>query len=197
VRRWLIAAVLLASAAAYAQSHLPAQPMQVVWDRGSPRVSFSAKELIDERVRRELSGGLRKRLLVSVSAHYKGSNYQLARRSFGCDVTKDIWEDGYLVRIGTQSMRFKTLDQVLDRCLKVEGLFVGEPKRYERNKGKEIYFFVRAEFNPISKKQCQELIRPSPGGDPVGPITVSIVRRRICQAERALEFRSEFLEVPE
>lgn len=197
MRRWLIAAILLASAAAYAQSHHPEQPVTVVWDRGAPKLSFSAKELVDERVRRELSGGLRKRLQVSVSAHYRGSNYQLTRRTFGCDVTKDIWEDGYLVRIGTKSMRFKTLDQVLDRCLKVEGLFVGEPKSYERNKGREIYFFIRAEFNPISKKQCQELIRPSSGSDPVGPITVSIVRRRICQAERDLEFRSEFLEVPE
>jgi len=94
-------------------------------------------------------------------------------------------------------MRFKTLEQVLDHCLAVEGLFVGEAQQYEHNEGKEIYFFVRAEFNPISKKQCRELIRPTAGSDPVGPITVSIVRRRICQAERTVEFRSEFLKVPQ
>lgn len=171
--------------------------MQIVWDRGAPKVSFSAKDLADERVRRELSSGLRKRLRVNVSAHFKGSNYQLASRAFGCDVTRDLWEDGYLVRIGSQSERFKSLEASLDHCLAVEGLFVGEPKSYERNKGKDIYFFVRAEFNPISKKQCRELIRPTSGGDPVGPITVNIVRRRICKAERTVEFRSEFLEVPE
>jgi hypothetical protein len=56
---------------------------------------------------------------------------------------------------------------------------------------------VRAEFNPISKKQCRELIRPSSGGDPVGPISVNIVRRRICKAERSIAFRSEILRVPE
>ena len=171
--------------------------MNIVWDRGAPQVSFSAKDLADERVRRELSGGLRKRLQMNVSAHFKSSNYQLARRSFGCDVTRDLWEDGYLVRVGTRTLRFKTLEQALDHCLVVDGLFVGEPKKYEPNKGREIYFFVRAEFNPISKQQCRELIRPSSGGDPVGPVTVSIVRRRICQAERVVEFRSEFLKVPE
>jgi hypothetical protein len=196
VRPWLVALFLFASAIAYAQSHLPARDMQILWDRGTPKVSFSAEDLADERVRRELSSGLRKRLRMNVSAHFKGSNYKLAHRTFGCDVTRDLWEDGYLVRIGAQSQRFKTLEGVLDHCLAVEGLFVGEPKNYEHNKGKDIYFFVRAEFNPISKKQCRELIRPTSGDDPVGPITVNIVRRRICKAERTVEFRSEFLEVP-
>jgi hypothetical protein len=189
--------ILLTCAVAYAQSHLPARDMKIVWDRGAPKVSFSGKDLADERVRRELSGGLRKRLQINVSAHFKGSNYQLARRSFGCDVTRDLWEDGYLVRIGTRTLRFKTLEQALDHCLVVDGLFVGEPKSYESNKGRDIYFFVRAEFNPISKQQCRELIRPGSGGDPVGPVTVSIVRRRICQAERVVEFRSGFLKVPQ
>ena len=197
MRYWLAAWILLTCAVAYAQSHLPARDMQIVWDRGTPKVSFSAKDLADDRVRRELSSGLRKRLMMNVSAHFKGSNRRLAHRSFGCDVTRDLWADGYLVRIGPRSARFKTLEQVLDHCLAVEGLFVGEPKSYEARKGRDIYFFVRAEFNPISKKQCQELIRPTSGGDPVGPITVNIVRRRICQAERKIEFRSDFLKVPE
>ena len=196
MRKWLVASVLLVCAVASAQSHLPAREMKIVWDRGAPKVSFSAKDLADERVRGELSSGLRKRLMISVSSHFKGSNYQLARRTFGCDVTLDLWEDGYLVRIGAQSRRFKTLEGALDHCLAIDGLFVGEPDSYERNRGKSIYFFVRAEFNPISKKQCRELIRPTSGDDPVGPITVNIVRRRICKAERTVEFRSEFLEVP-
>jgi hypothetical protein len=56
---------------------------------------------------------------------------------------------------------------------------------------------VKAEFNPISKKQCSELIRPTSGDDPIGPVTINIVRRRICKAERTIDFRSEYLEVPE
>lgn len=197
MKRWLVALVLLGSAVAYAQASLTIRDMRIAWDRGAPQVSFSAKDLADDRVRRELSGGLRKRLVIHVGAHLKGSNQRLANRTFGCDVTRDLWEDGYLVRIGTKSMRFKTLEQVLDHCLVVEGLFVGEPKQYEKRRGKDIYFAVRAEFNPISKKQCRELIRPTSGSDAVGPITVSIVRRRICQAERDVEFRSDLFEVPQ
>jgi len=185
------------AAVAYGQSHLPVRDFGVTWARGAPKVSFSAKDLADERVRQELSSGLRKRLVVTVGSHLKGSNWRMAERQFGCDVTLDLWEDGYLVRMGSRSERLKTLEQVLDRCLVVEGLFVGEPKSYEPQKGKDIYFFVKAEFNPISKKQCSELIRPTSGGDAIGPITVNIVRRRICKAERTVEFRSEYLGVPQ
>lgn len=197
MKRWIAACALFFCAVASAQSHLPIRDMNVVWDRGAPKVSFSALDLADERVRRELSGGLRKRLMITVSSHLKGSNYELASRRFGCDVTRDLWEDGYLVRIGAQSQRLKTLEGVLQHCLSVKGLFVGEPKSYERREGRSVYFFVRAEFNPISKKQCRELIRPTSGDDPVGPITVNIVRRQICRAERTVQFRSDFVEVPE
>lgn len=197
MRYGLIALISLVAAVAYAQSNLPVRDVGVVWSRGAPRVSFSAEDLADEHVREELSGGLRKRLVVTVRSHLQGSNWQMAVRQFGCDVTRDLWEDGYLVRIGTRSERFKTLEQVLDRCLVVAGLFAGEPASYEPQKGREMYFVVRAEFNPISKKQCTALIRPATGADPIGPITVSIVRRRICQPERVIEFRSATVEVPE
>jgi hypothetical protein len=189
--------VLLTATVAYAQSQLPFRDVGVTWSRGAPKVSFSAKDLADQRVREELSSGLRKRLVVTVGSHLKGSNRLMAVRQFGCDVTLDLWDDDYLVRIGTQSERLKTLEEVLNRCLAVEGLFAGEAKSYEPQKGREMYFAVKAEFNPISKKQCSELIRPTSGNDPVGPITVNIVRRRICRAERTIDFRSEYLTVPE
>lgn len=197
MRFWLAALFLVIATVAYGQSQLPMRDMGVIWSRGAAKVSFSAKDLADERVRQELSSGLRKRLVVTVGAHLKSSNWRMGVRQFGCDVTRDLWEDGYLVRIGDQSERLKTLEQVLNRCLVVDGLFVGDPDGYERQKGRDFYFAVRAEFNPISKKQCSELIRPTSGDDPVGPISVNIVRRRICKAERTIEFRSKLLKVPE
>lgn len=197
MRYGVVALVLLMAAAVFAQAGLPIRDLDVIWSRGSPKVSFSAKDLADARVREELSSGLRKRLVVTVGSHLRGSNWRMAVREFSCDVTRDLWEDGYLVRIGTRSERLKTLEDVLDRCLVVEGLFAGEPKSFEPHRGKEIYFAVQAEFNPISKKQCRELIRPTSGDDPIGPITVNIVRRRICQAERRVEFRSVYSKVPQ
>ncbi|MBW1904870.1 MAG: hypothetical protein JRJ24_06110 [Deltaproteobacteria bacterium] len=197
MRYWLAALVLLTATVAYAQSQLPVRDVGVTWSRGAPKVSFSAKDLADQRVREELSSGLRKRLVVTVGSYLKGSNWRMAVRQFGCDVTLDLWDDSYLIRIGSQSERLKTLDEALNRCLAVDGLFAGEPKSYELQKGKEMYFAVKAEFNPISKKQCSELIRPTSGDDPIGPITVNIVRRRICRSERTIEFRGEYLRVPE
>jgi len=197
LRNWFAVLVWLTATIAYAQSHLPVRRFEVTWSEGAPVVSFSAQDLADERVQQELSSGLRKRLVVTVKSHLKGSESRLSARQFACDVTRDLWDEGFLVRIGTRSERLKTLDQVLNRCLVVAGLFVGEAKQYERHKGREIYFAVQAEFNPISKKQCSELIRPTSGDDAIGPITVNIVRRRICKAERTVEFRSEYLQVPQ
>lgn len=185
------------ASSASAQSDLPLRDVQVQWSRGSPKVSFSAKDLADERVRKELESALRKRLVVTVAAHPAGSSRTIVHRQFGCDVTHDLWEDGYLVRIGSRTERLPTLNKALDRCLVVRGLFVGEPTRYANYKGQEIYFSITAEFNPISEKQCRELIRPSGNSDAVAPITVSIVRRRICKSERTVVFRGKNVKVPE
>ncbi len=185
------------AASASAQGDLPLRDVQVVWSRGAPKVSFSVKDLANERVRKELRSALRKRLVVTVAAHVGGSARTIVHRQFGCHVTLDLWEDGYLVRIANQTERLPSLEKALDRCLVVQGLFVGEPKRYESYKGKEIFFSVKAEFNPISDKQCRELIRPSGNSDPIGPITISIVRRRICRAERTVLFRGKNVQVPQ
>jgi hypothetical protein len=198
VKYLLAALVWLAATSVGAQSDRPLRDVQVVWVRGTPKVSFSAKDLADERVRRELQSALRKRLVVTVSAHPAGSGRTIVRRQFACDVTRDLWDEGYLVRIANRTERLPSLEKAIDRCLVVQGLFVGDdPERFERYRGEQIYFSVKAEFNPISDKQCRELIRPSGSDAPVGPITVSIVRRRICQAERTVEFRSEEVAVPQ
>ena len=197
MRCWLAALVWLWAGSASAQRDLPLRDMQMVWSRGVPKVSFSAKDLANERVRNELRSALRKRLVVTVAAHVGGSARTIVRRNFSCDVTYDLWEDGYLVRIGTKTERLPSLEKALDRCLVVQGLFVGEPKRYEPYKGKDIFFSVKAEFNPISERQCRELIRPSGHDGPIGPITVTIVRRRICRAERTVLFRGKNVQVPQ
>ncbi|MEM7137089.1 MAG: hypothetical protein AAF500_10945 [Myxococcota bacterium] len=177
---------------------MPVRKVEVAWSRGIPTVSFSAKHLADERVRKELQSALRKRMVVTVAAHASDSRKRIVQRQFGCDVTRDLWDDGYLVRIANRTERTASLDQALDRCLVVRGLFVGDSaKRYVPYRGAQIYFTVTAEFNPISDKQCRELIRPTGSDDAVGPITVSIVRRRICEAERTILFRGADTEVPD
>ena len=188
--------LLLFASVAFAQSSWAPRSVDVSWGASAPRLSFSAKDLADARVRTELSSGLRKRFVVTTEAFVEGSNEKIARRQFACAVTSDLWDEGYVVRIGTLTEQLKTLDEVLDRCLGVQGLIVGESKNWAARRGREVYFAVRAEFNPISPKQCSELIKSSSGDDTAAPITISLVRRRICKAERIVEFRSPVFRVP-
>lgn len=186
----------LIASVALAQSSWAPRSVEITWRTGTPRVSFSAKDLADARVRAELSSGLRKRLVVTTEAFLEGSNQKIARRQFACSVTSDLWDEGYVVRIGTLTEQLTTLDEVLERCLAVRGLIVGESRSWATRRGRDVYFAVRAEFNPISPKQCSDLIKSSSGDDTTAPITISLVRRRICKAERVIEFRSSVFEVP-
>ena len=198
MRLLLPALIWLLAASAIAQKGEPTRDVRVAWTKGIPSVSFSAKDLADEGVRKALQSALRKRLVVTVEARSSTSRRVIVQRQFGCDITRDLWDDGYLVRIANRTERMPSLDSALNRCLVVRGLFVGDdPGRYAPYRGDSVYFRVTAEFNPISQKQCRELIRPTGSDDAVGPITVSIVRRRICQAERTVVFRGSDVEVPE
>ncbi len=193
-------AVVLAVAAAgtvYAQAKFPQRPVKVQWSQGRPQVSFSAKDLADDRVRSKLSGGLKKNIVVTVQAYVGGSNQLIHTRGFTCTVTYDLWDDGYIVGLGRRTEKIESEDGVIKRCLEVDSLFVGDSKVFERHRGRDVYFAIRAEFNPISPKRCRELLRSGPGEDPVGPIVVNIVRRRVCAAENTLEFRSLPVMVPE
>ena len=197
MRCWLTIGALLLAASASAQSKLPVRDVKVTWLHGAPKVSFSARDLVDREVRAKLSSGLRKRIVVTVEGFTDGANKRVATRQFSCSITRDLWEEGFVVRIGSRTETVATLDQVLNRCLVVRGLFVVERDKWKRQSDRSVYFRVRAAFNPISKKQCRELIRGSTSSDDgVGPITINIVRRRICKAERVVEFRSRVFRVP-
>ncbi|MEM9730871.1 MAG: hypothetical protein AAF997_19975, partial [Myxococcota bacterium] len=118
--------VWLLTASAGAQGKVDQRDIRVSWARGTPRVSFSAKHLADEKVRKELQSALRKRIVVTVTARSSQSNRTIVQRQFGCDVTRDLWEDGYLVRIANRTERFPSLERAINRCLVVRGLFVGD-----------------------------------------------------------------------
>lgn len=188
--------VVAACGTAYAQAKLEQRAVKVEWAQGRPRVSFSAKDLADDRVRGKLSGGLKKNIVVTVQAYVDGSNQLIHTRRFTCTVTYDLWDDGYIVGLGRRTEKIETEAAVINRCLQVEALLVGDSKVFERHRGRDVYFAIRAEFNPISPKRCRELLRSGPGEDPVGPIVVNIVRRRVCAAENMLEFRSHTTTVP-
>lgn len=185
----------LLTTAAFAQ--LRTRRVGVRWEGGVPHVSVGLRDLISRKVRRELQSGLRKRIVVTAQAYRVGNSRALATRSFSCSVTYDLWAQSYVVRIGSRSETFQELRQVVDRCLAIRGLPVGRPEQYANVHGRDIFFAVRAEFDPIHPQRCREMLRSSGGGgDPIGPIVVNIVRRDICQADSVVEFQSPVVTCP-
>jgi hypothetical protein len=170
--------------------------MEVRFRGGVPHVSFSARDLEDAKVRSALESGLGKQLVLTVQAFPSGGEQAIASTTRTCRVTFDLWEEDFVVRVGNQHERLPSLDAVLRRCLEVDDLPIGRADRFRAHVGERVFFAVRAEFNPISRSRCHGLLRSPGSADPIGPVVVNIVRREICRAEKALEFRSADVEVP-
>ena len=187
----LIAAVVLSLATGVAAQRLATRRIGIEWQQGVPRVSVSVSDLVDARARRALDSGLQKRLIMTVQAYEAGGSRPFATTTVTCAATFDLWEESYIVRIGRRTERHASIDAVLQRCLVARDLAVGRAEDWRSRRGRQVYFAVRAEFNPISASRCTQLLRPSSSDGPIGPIVVNIVRREICAAERAVDFRSQ------
>lgn len=192
---WIALTLLLVSTAV-AQHDLGRRSFDVEWVDGTPRVAFSATELLDGAARRELRSGLQARFVVNVQAYRGSASSPLATRQYACAITYDLWQDAFVLRMGRRSSVVAELDAAITRCLNPHHLQVGESSDYRSVEGEEVYFAVRAEFNPISERRCRDLLRSSSADAPVGPLVINIVRREICQAERAINFRSAPVSVP-
>lgn len=192
----LVAALVLLVATSVAAQRLATRRVGVQWQQDVPRVSVSVTDLVDMRARRALDSGLQKRLIMTVQAYETGGSRPFATTTVTCSATFDLWEESYIVRIGRRTERHASIDAVLQRCLVARDLAVGRAEDWRPRRGRPVYFAVRAEFNPISASRCTALLRPSSSDGPVGPIVVNIVRREICAAERAVDFRSQEVTAP-
>ncbi|MEM9067609.1 MAG: hypothetical protein AAGE52_03860 [Myxococcota bacterium] len=198
IRRFApLVAILLIAATAFAQHRLRVRRMGVSWNDGVPRVSFGARDLVTGRIRRRIAAGREQTISVTVQAFRTGSDRPIASRNRTCGVTLDVWTRKYVVRIGSRSYLYDTIPEVLSRCLGFRNFRIGTARDYVRHRGRPILFAASAEFNPITQRQCRELLRRSGGqSQVVGPVVISIVRREICGAERVVSFRSQTVPVP-
>jgi len=192
----LVAVLGLLVATGVAAQRLATRRIGLEWQQGVPRVSVSVTDLVDARARRALDSGLQKRLIMTVQAYEAGGSRPFATTTVACAATFDLWEESYIVRIGRRTERHPSIDAVLQRCLVARDLAVGRAEDWRPRRGRRVYFAVRAEFNPISASRCTALLRPSSSDGPIGPIVVNIVRREICAAERAVDFRSQEVTAP-
>jgi hypothetical protein len=191
-----LALCLALTSVAFAQAHLARRRVGVAWSDGVPRLSVSIADLADARVRRSLESGLRKSIVITTQAYEVRNNHLVATREHTCSVTYDLWEDAYVIRRDRRTLVEPSLDAVIGACLVLHGFPGGAAADFARLSGDAVYFAFRAEFNPITRARCRRLLGNAGSDDPIGPVVVNIVRREICQAERAVEFRSQEVRVP-
>lgn len=198
MKRCLIAALLvLIAATVFAQHRWERRTLGVHWENGVPQLTFSVRDLASRAVRQHLEDGRTTRMTVTIQAYRTGSTRPITSRSVSCQITQDLFVRSYLVRRGTRSWVENDLAAVIERCLVLRNVTVGPAERYRRHRGRPIFFAVRAEFNPISRQRCRQLLRASAQDTDVGgSVVISLVRREICAADRYKQFRSQEVVVP-
>ncbi len=202
-RRWarVPVAVLLAlvTSLTSAQPRVTTRAIGVTFgDDGVPRLHFSVADLAEsDEVRERLRSGIAQHLSVTVQAYRVGSAEPFLQRQATCAVSYDIFARQYVVRRGRRALVMERYEDVVEQCLVLRRVPMGRASEWRPHVGREVFFAVRAELNPISGRRCRELLRGGRESEgPIAPIVVNIVRRQICEADRVLEFRSESARVP-
>ncbi|MBN1652791.1 MAG: hypothetical protein JXA30_03360 [Deltaproteobacteria bacterium] len=181
----------------------------VNWINDTPALSFSARDFVNEFVRKRLQSGLPQNLAIRTYAYPEkgGSPAAIAVRS--CRVIYDLWEETYHVQIKSEKRSsyhtLKRFDTVKRACLVYQKETIGKAVNYQRLQNQLIYFAVIVELNAISDDTVERIRRWLARSEEGSKITsgaffgsfVSIfVNRRIGSAERILRFRSPLHRVP-
>jgi hypothetical protein len=195
------------SAHAQQQANVPIRPVAVVW-RGIPAVTFSVKDFVDAPVLKKLQSGLPQTLITRLYVYGERDREPLAMTVRSCRVVYDLWDAVYRIERQTEksdrTVSVKTLDGVVQQCLEVQSIALGEQSTYARERGRYVYFGAVVELNPLSQETVQRirrwLARPSgselEGNAFFGSFVSIFVGRRLGSAEKTLSFRSELFVVP-
>jgi hypothetical protein len=199
---------VLDASAVRGEPAVPTRPVLVQWAGQLPRLSFSADDFVSATVAEKLGSGLPQRIVTRVYAYPEGGQQPITVTVLSCRVVYDLWEGVYRVQEQTASAdRSRTvpdLKAVVQTCLNVRVMALGDDATFTRHRGKPIYFGALVELNPLSPDTVQRIRRwlsKSGGGQLRGDAFfgsfVSIfVSRRMGSAEHTLAFRSNTFTVP-
>ncbi len=202
------AVLLFVGSTVRAEPAVPTRSMLVQWAGQMPRLSFSADDFVTASVAEKLGSGLPQRIVTRVYAYPEGGQQPITVTVLSCRVVYDLWEGVYRVQEQTASAdRSRTvpdLKGVVQSCLNVRVMALGDHSTFARHRSKRIYFGALVELNPLSPDTVQRIRRwlsKSGGGQLRGDAFfgsfVSIfVSRRMGSAEHTLAFRSNTFTVP-
>lgn len=175
---------------------------------GVPALSFSARDLITNDIRQKLTRGTRQLMVMRVYAYLQSRERPIAITQTSCEVTYDVWEEEFRVQkadaANETTVRVATLEQVIDRCLVVHDLRVGQPADWRAFQGRQVSFAAILEFNPMSRATVRRVRQwlSHPGGGRLegeaffGSFVSIFINRNIGDAERTLRFESQTVLVP-
>jgi hypothetical protein len=195
--------------------HARAQPhpsvvtraLSMAW-QSAPVLTFSLRDFVDAPVLKKLQSGLPQTVTTRVYAYAENSREPLTVTALTCRVVYDLWDGTYRIERQTEktdrTLSAKTTDGVVQQCLEIQSLTLGEAAAYQREHGRYIYFGVVVELNPLSQDTVQRIRRwlAQPSGSELegnaffGSFVSIFVGRKLGSAEKTLTFRSQLFVVP-
>jgi hypothetical protein len=189
------------------QEKVPTRALSVAW-QSTPALTFSLHDFVDAAVLKKLQSGLPQTVTTRVYAYAESGHDPLALTALTCRIVYDLWDGTYRVERQTEksdrTLSVKSIEGVVQQCLEIQGLSLGEAAAYQRERGRYVYFGVVVELNPLSQDTVQRirrwLARPSgselEGNAFFGSFVSIFVGRKLGSAEKTLSFRSQLFVVP-
>jgi hypothetical protein len=193
---------------AFAEDLVRKRTMGIVWNEGVPHLYFSARDLINAEVEKKLDSGLPQRIAVQHFVYGPRPEEPIAAAGHSCKIVYDLWQAVYRVDhevLGgaTTSMAVRTRAEVLDRCLIMRHVALGEPRDFRATN--QFYVASLIQLNPLSTSTVARirrwLARPRTDYNVetksfFGSFVSLFVNDRIGAAERVLRLRSQDVEIP-
>jgi len=195
--------LLLAGTAASARRY---RVVRYVEDaKGHLYLKFSFHAFFDRRLRRELTKGFQKVILVEARVYRAGRSRPVAISVRTCKVIYDLWAGSFLITIddasGTRKVRVNTLERAVREITGVQ-LYLGPASRYPRRRGGHggmFYADVVIQFAPLPPGFLRKIRRwlrnplgpASKGGSPLGSRFSLFVNPRISRALKEWRFRTQ------
>ena len=205
----MVSLMVSLTCASMASAQLSERRIGVAFVEGRPRVDVSMADFArDPEVTRKLRSGLPQTFVARIYAYAANGQAPIAVAARSCRVVYDLWEERFRVQraseLGDETFAVRTLEEVVDRCLVARQLSVGTTADWQSARGQRVYFAALVEFNPITPDTVQRirrwLARPQRGrvdsDSFFGSFVSLFVNRRIGEAERALHFQSQQVDVP-
>jgi hypothetical protein len=189
-------------------SAAPPRPAVFSWDdKVRPgaswlRARFDYKDAFDADLAKKLSSGFRNFIVMRAYVFQEGVKEPIALAVHSCQVTYDLWDDIYRVRVNDTGAAERRLPKVnvegvLRECAEAHDLLIVDRALLKR--GAPHFLGVLVEVNPISPDLEQQIVqwvqRPAgstgiAAGDALFSQAVGVFVRQLGTADRTLTFRT-------